>query len=498
MIPTVAGSIVLTLRLLLISQREHYIAGRTSRVIWMWLKAKPWPHILLVAGASLLQVLLGGSVGSSTACFVLCVFSPVGFPLRQRDAWPKWTRRLRVLAFVHFAIMLSMVVTAVILGLPVDVLPLAIFASLLVSCELALRLTGPFEEVVAERYLNEAVTKLKSVNPRVVGITGSWGKTSTKNHLRDLIGEHLRVVASPASFNNQNGLSMTINEMVDSRTELLIAEIGMYGEGEIAKICDWLRPEVAVITAIGPMHLERVGSIDAIKRAKSEILNHAPVGVFWMGDVNVALIAKEFHLPKTVSCGMFGSDCNVEVSVGQNINTYFVHGETIGSLPAGELHHENVACAIGVALALNVPTKVLSEGLQRMLPVGHRAETFSSDSGALVIDDTFNSNPSGAKRALKILEDFRGSRRIVVTPGFFELGHQQAEKTREFVESSLAAGVEVIFVGYSNRRAVASLAKHSGSELRLVASRTKAKKILSNLGSHDAILWENDLPVHLP
>ena len=133
-----------------------------------------------------------------------------------------------------------------------------------------------------------------------------------------------------------------------------------------------------------------------------------------------------------------------------------------------------------------------------MLPVGHRSEVFRSDSGALVIDDTFNSNPSGAERALKVLNSQKEGRRILVTPGFFELGNQQAIRTREFIESALGADIEVVFVGYTNRRAIASLVSRSDNRLRLATNRTRAKRALKALGPLDAVLWENDLPVHLP
>lgn len=498
LVPVISGSLVLMLRLLLISQREHYIPGRTTRVVWAWMRARPWVNIVLLGGCSVTAIELSETPWWSAVILGFCISFPVGFPAKQRNAWPRWTRRSRVLAVVFLGLALLTSTTAHFCGLRMEMSPLLLACTLLGTCEFALWVTSPMERMLSKRFLYDAMHKLHRVKPKVVGITGSWGKTSTKNHLRDLLASNFEVLASPASFNNQNGLSMTINEMLSDRTEVFIAEIGMYGEGEIASICSWLKPEVAVITAIGPMHIERVGSIEAIARAKSEILALAEVGVFWMGDPRVAAIAKSARLRRTVTCGMFGSNCNVEVSAGSDVNSYFVHGEKIGDLPAGQLHYENVACAVGAALALDVPMKVLRDGIKRMLPVGHRAEKVRAESGTQVIDDTFNSNPSGALRALEILKASASGRRVVVTPGFFELGRRQARETTDFVKACLDAGSEVIFVGYSNRRAVRALARANGQKLSIVPNRKHAKKLLAGLGDNDAILWENDLPVHLP
>src|SRR5262249_9103976 len=135
--------------------------------------------------------------------------------------------------------------------------------------------------------------KLDRVRPRVVAVTGSYGKTSTKEHIRDLVGDRYVVVASPASFNNRLGLARSINEHLQPGTEVFVAEMGMYAEGEIRALCEWLLPELAVLMAIGPVHLERLGSIDAIVRAKSEIFERARVGVVNVDDSRLAIVADE-------------------------------------------------------------------------------------------------------------------------------------------------------------------------------------------------------------
>ena len=94
----------------------------------------------------------------------------------------------------------------------------------------------------------------------MVAITGSFGKTSTKGYVADLVGDSKTVVASPASFNNRAGLAWAVNEQLADATEVFVAEMGTYGRGEISELCSWIRPDIAVITAVGPVHLERFGS----------------------------------------------------------------------------------------------------------------------------------------------------------------------------------------------------------------------------------------------
>ncbi len=126
-------------------------------------------------------------------------------------------------------------------------------------------------------HVARATARLARVAPTVVAITGSFGKTSTKGYVAHLVGGARAVVASPASFNNRAGLARAVNEHLADGTEVFVAEMGTYGRGEIAELCSWICPDVAVITAVGPVHLERFRSEDRILEAKAEILEGRPV-----------------------------------------------------------------------------------------------------------------------------------------------------------------------------------------------------------------------------
>jgi len=174
-----------------------------------------------------------------------------------------------------------------------------------VALDLALLLTAPIERRLAERYVVAARARLARVRPVVVAITGSYGKTSTKSHLAHLVGGSKTVVATPASFNNRAGLARSINENLTDGTEVFVAEMGTYGPGEIAELCSWCPPSIAVITAVGPVHLERFGTEERILQAKAEIMATASTVVLNVDDPRLSELAgtlkelvQQFHLER--------------------------------------------------------------------------------------------------------------------------------------------------------------------------------------------------------
>ena len=141
--------------------------------------------------------------------------------------------------------------------------------------EVALLAAHPLEDQLGRRYEVSAAAKIKQVAPRVVAITGSYGKTSTKNYAAHLMAGRWSVLASPASFNNVLGLARAVNDRLTPGTDVFVAEMGTYGPGEIARLCRMFPPEVSAITTIGEAHLERMKDRATIVRAKSEILEPA-------------------------------------------------------------------------------------------------------------------------------------------------------------------------------------------------------------------------------
>jgi len=362
----------------------------------------------------------------------------------------------------------------------------------------------PIERSLASRFVARATRRLGSVRPLIVGITGSFGKTSTKNYVVHLLGNQVRVVASPGSFNNRAGLARAVNEQLVDGTEVFVAEMGTYGRGEIAELCRWCPPSVAVITAIGPVHLERFGSEDEILAAKSEITVAATTIVLNVDDARLAHLADDLaqrdNRRSVVRCSSVDRGADVCVIEEHGSCEVLVGGRTIGAgitLTAGA-QPGNVACAVGVARHLEVPDAEITARLGDLPAVPHRLSVATAPSGVIVIDDTYNSNPAGARAALRLLgESGQTGRRVVVTPGMVELGRRQAEENRVLGSTAYEMAAELVVVGETNRSALVAGAEGH----KPVTFRTRegaVRWVRENLVSGDAVLYENDLPDHYP
>jgi UDP-N-acetylmuramoyl-tripeptide--D-alanyl-D-alanine ligase len=257
------------------------------------------------------------------------------------------------------------------------------------------------------------------------------------------------------------GLARAINESLTPGTEVFVAEMGTYGPGEIAKLCEWIPPRVAAMVAIGPVHLERFRTEERIVSAKAEILERAEVGVIC---VSIRL-----------------------------------DGRVIASAP-DDVFPANLAVAIGICLALGVDVESLVERSATLPTTDHRQTVTVSESGFSIVDDTFNSNPAGAERALELLQEVGSAGKLaVVTPGMVELGPVQAKENKAF--ASAAAGVVDYFVvvGKTNREALVHGSANGRASVTVVDDREEAVAwIRGTLGPGDAVLYENDLPDHYP
>ena len=367
-------------------------------------------------------------------CAVLLI-SPLGLRLRGKTAKLAWTARLRRLgsATLLLFVLLGVVGAAVagVRGSIVAVLVAGLLAPLAVgTATIALK---PVEERLGQRYVDRASALVARTSPRIVAITGSYGKTSTKAYLAHLLGVSFAVVASPRSFNNRAGLARTVNELLVPGTEVLIAEMGTYGVGEIAGMVSWLPPEVAVITAIGPVHLERFKNLETTMRAKSEIAVGASVVVVNDDDPYLSRFADDVSLrgERVLRCSALRQDGDVAVILRDAAIEVYVAGRPVGSADLGAsmpyVALSNIACALGAAIALGADLVSLLGRLSTLPIVENRLTDRTAASGATILDDTYNSNPSGTTLALLALGGLRtpGHRTFVVTPGMVELGPLQ-------------------------------------------------------------------------
>jgi UDP-N-acetylmuramoyl-tripeptide--D-alanyl-D-alanine ligase len=340
----------------------------------------------------------------------------------------------------------------------------------------------------------------------VVAVTGSYGMTSTKGYVAHLVSGSAAVVASPASFNNRAGLARAVNEHLAEGTDVFVAEMGTYGRGEIAELCRWVRPDVSVITAIGPVHLERFGSEDAIVEAKSEILGPASSVVLVVDDPRLAALADRSDAEGKKVWRVSSSDRAADVCVEpvDDDLRVWVGGEKLTDV-AVDARASNVACAVAVALELGVTPDAVAQRLPGLPSAPHRLEPAPTSSGrCLVLDDTYNSNPAGAAAALDALVRLApsdGGRRVVVTPGMVELGRRQAEENARFAAAAAEVATDLVVVGRTNRRALVAGATSAPSRPEVIVVGTRDQGVWwvrDNLGEGDVALFENDLPDHYP
>ncbi len=485
-----------------VAQREHYEPGRVSAMVLVWVRARNL-NAALGASALLFFALCFAVPAAAIASLVAGTVFPIGLRFFPKTTPLVVTGRIKRLLGVVVLIDGLALALAWLAYAPAGVAVL-LLQPLIVDA--ALTATRPMESAISARYVASARQRLASVQPVVVAITGSYGKTSTKNYAHRIVSGSRRVLASPASFNNILGLSKAINDGLRPGIEVFIAEMGTYGPGEIRRLCRLFKPQIAAITTIGEAHLERMGTRAAIVSAKSEILEDVEIAVLNVDVEELASLARTLRTDKNVIRCSARGPADSEVAVISNGSKWqvFIHSRWCVDIPAPETGHAiNLAIAIGIALAVGLPedrilSSVANGGLTQP---SHRAEITRTSDGVVVIDDTYNANPDGAAAALRSAVRLAGKAGKVwtVSPGMIELGRNQAVRNRAFAaEATASTNMRLIVVGYTNRRdLIAGATDHT--RVLLAKDRAAAQRFIeTDLSAGDVVLYENDLPSHYP
>jgi len=492
-------------RWLRVAQREHYLAGRACWAWQLWLSRSraslglaALTAVLLLAG---IGVDLSGASSAATilllaAAVVLAQVVPLGLPYRGRTSPLRWTPRTRRIAALTAVLLL--------LGALGGAVPAAVVSVLLpVVVDLALLLLGPVETRLSRKYVVQARERMQRVRPTVIAITGSYGKTTTKQYLAHLLTQSHATLATPASFNNAMGLSRAVNEGLVPGTEVFVAEMGTYGPGEIRALCELFPPDIAVLTAIGEMHLERMKDRAGVLAAKSEITQGARAVVVNADDDLLRGLAQECAArgQLVICCSVTNRSADVAI-VDAHL---YAAGADLGAVRLPEsVHPSNVACAVGAAVALGDDPSALLVCLASLPSVAHRLEPVELPNGSWILDDTYNSNPAGAREAVRraVALGARTQGKVhVVTPGMVELGSVQAERNAELARDVADSGVStLVVVGRTNAPALHRGVSGGGSTQVLgCATREGAVALLeTRTRAGDVVLFENDLPDHYP
>ncbi len=379
---------------------------------------------------------------------------------------------------------------------------------------LAVLVTLPLDCFAKNRIIRKAKRKLaRFPNLKVVAITGSYGKTTMKQTLATILAERFAVLATPESVNTPVGIARLILEKLSLETEVLVVEMGAYRAGDIRDLCALTRPDIAVLTGINEAHIERFGSLANTAEAKFEIVRFAKpraVAVLNAEDKRVrAEYAKNlggrtpvFYGEKTGDLARYEvADVRFEQDgLRQSFSFTNAHGETyrLSTPLLGEYAPATVMGAVCVAETLGMTRAEVTQGTTMTRPVAHRLEPFNAANGVLVIDDSYNGNPDGAREAVRVLARFKNRRKIYVTPGLVEMGAKSPEIHRMIGTELARVADTVILIKNSATGFIAEGLKagdFKSQDIVWFKSAEDAHAALpAILKSGDVVLFQNDWP----
>lgn len=367
----------------------------------------------------------------------------------------------------------------------------------------------PVEKSIQRGYINDAKRILRSMpDLRVVGITGSYGKTSTKHYLTRILSEQFDVLMTPGSFNTPMGVVRTVREYLKPYNQIFVCEMGAKQKGDIKEICDIVNPEMGIVTAVGPMHLESFKTLENVCATKFELVDALPPsGCAVVNNDFEPCASRSVHNVGVLRYGITAPEgCDyraTDIRYTPDGTSFAVEGPEgfrldLETRLLGECNVSDLLAAVVIALRLGVPAEKIRYAVASIDQVEHRLSIKRSPGGVTVIDDAFNSNPAGSRMAVDVLAHFRKGKRIIVTPGMIELGSEQYALNQAFGRH-IGENLDVaIIVGEYNRDAIVSGIKETSFDqknLYEVSSFNEAQQVLGRmLAEGDSVLYENDLP----
>ena len=367
----------------------------------------------------------------------------------------------------------------------------------------------PTEKSIGDHYVNSARRKLKKKDYKdliKIGITGSYGKTSTKFILKTILSEKYNVLATPESYNTTMGNVRVIREQLKPEHEVFISEMGARYKNDIKEICDFVKPHIGIITSIGPQHLETFKNIETIVKTKAELIDSLDTeGIVVLPRDNEhcqKLYNKELREKYCYTLKNSNADVYAKNIVLNENGSNFIAVTKIGEIKCttkllGEHNIENILGCITIAVQLGLSKEEIERGISKIEPVPHRLQLLNNNNGTIVIDDAFNSNPVGAKMALDVLKSFKG-RKIVITPGMVELGAEEKNENKKFGKHMAKCVDIAILVGMKRSEPIVEglrEGKFDDMNIYVVPDLKGATQKLAEISQvGDVILFENDLP----
>lgn len=484
----------------------------------------------LVGGVLIVLMSEGGALLPLVIGFVTALGA--GWPPREREIKKPFrptprARRLLGAAFV-LAALVMLFAALVVFPLTIDdefkvlLLTAAGLLNLLLApvwLMLGNALMTPVEALFRRRFLAKAKGVIQQINPTVIGITGSYGKTTTKNYITDILNGRYKVYATPKSYNTVMGICLAINNDLSDNfaVDYFVVEMGAYFQGEIRRICDLTPPSISVVVEVGPQHLERFGTLENTATAKYEIIKALPpdgVGVFNWDNPYVREMYERGYpqtrlaVSKTVSPDSVGANgprfIASDISESLDGLRFTVTDTQTGAHEAfttavlGEHNVTNLLLATAVAVHEGMSLKDVAFRVRQLRPAESRLVRQSAAGGITIINDAYSANPAGVVSALKVLSMHQTGRRLLVTPGMIELAQLHETENHKLGQIAAQHATDVILVGEERTRPIKSGLLEAGfapDHLQVVDTLSEAINwYKAHLSSGDTVLFLNDLP----
>lgn len=380
-------------------------------------------------------------------------------------------------------------------------------------------LMKPVEALFRWRFVARARAVLDKVQPTVIGITGSYGKTTTKSVLAHILNGRYKAFPTPKSYNTTMGVCIAINNYLadDYSIDYFIAEMGAYVPGEIKEICDVVHPTIGIMVEVGPQHLERFGSLENTAVSKYELIKALPadgVAVFNIDNPYIReMVDKGYPQTRlTVSKAITPDDAKdgmprfIASNITETLNgltfavtdTHTGDDELFKTPVLGEHNVTNILLATAVAVHEGMSLQEVARRVQTLQPTESRLVRQVTTAGITIINDAYSANPVGVIGSLKVLGMHNHGKRLLITPGMIELGAMQDDENRKLGEMATHYATDIILVGEKQTEAVKQgvMATDFPSErLRVVHTLQEAIDWYQhNLRAGDTVLFLNDLP----
>jgi UDP-N-acetylmuramoyl-tripeptide--D-alanyl-D-alanine ligase len=529
----IAGTSVRIYRQARFYQIEEYMSGRYLRWLFAkrdrWLPTRPTAAALIGSVFAFLseapESVFPAIIGIVAA--LIAVIPPGEGEIKKKFRATDRAKRMLGAAFVVTALvmlLIFMAITSAISNVEFRGIVLTLAGLLVFLCAPLFLIAGnllmtPVEAFFRRQFINRARHVLERVNPTVIGVTGSYGKTTTKTFIAHILNGRYHAYPTPKSYNTLMGVCIAINNDIanDQRVEYFIAEMGAYVPGEIQRIAELTHPTISVVIEVGPQHLERFGSLENVAIAKYEIIKALPpdgVGVFNWDNPYVRQMVERGYPATRLTVSKTVDPANpppnpprfVASEINETLDNLIFRvtdletgaSEVFVTSVIGEHNVTNILLATAVAVHEGMSLKEIAGRVRGLQPAESRLTRQTTAQGITIINDAYSANPVGVIASLKVLALHQTGKRLLITPGMVELGSLMEQENRKLGEIAAQHATDVILVGAQQTEPIKAGLLSAGfpaDRLRVVETLAEAVNwYQSNLKAGDTVLFLNDLP----